>query len=68
MTFFAGGGRPPYVYSMTVVNLTTGMQLDPSTGTLAGTAPTMPFDYTFVIHADDADGNRVSGQYAIPVR
>jgi hypothetical protein len=55
------GGTAPYVYSVASGQLPTGVTLNPTTGTFAGT-PTVPGTYAFSVSVVDANG--ASGVFA----
>ena len=64
--FTAGGGSPPYVYSICQGVLPAGVILNPSTGLLSGT-PTNCGMYTFAVRAVDAKGASVRQHYQLTI-
>jgi hypothetical protein len=62
----AGGGTPPYKYTVTDGTLPTGLTLNPDTGIISGT-PTKTGPFTFTITVTDAQGATGSQTYTITV-
>ncbi len=60
------GGNTPYTIAITAGALPAGMALDLATGVLTGTPPTVGA-YAFTLDVLDANGSRVTGNYALKV-
>ena len=52
-TVYAGGGRPPYTFSVAAGSLPRGLKLDKKTGVISGT-PTRPGTSSFTLAVEDA--------------
>ena len=65
-TLTAVGGNPPYTFTVSSGTLPTGLTLNSSTGQISGTTTTNG-SFTFIIRADDPDGNNGYRTYVVKV-
>ena len=62
----ASGGTPPYVWTISGGSLAPGIQLQPTTGALAGTTR-QPGEYSFTAKVTDAASNSATQSFTLPV-
>jgi hypothetical protein len=64
--FSAGGGIPPFIWSIATGSLPPGVILDPASGSLSGT-PTAPGPYTFQVQVTDITKTSATSDGAINI-
>jgi parallel beta-helix repeat protein len=65
-TLTATGGVPPYTWSTTGGQLPTGLSVNPSTGTIAGT-PVSDGTFSFTTKVQDSSANSVSASFSLNI-
>ncbi len=65
-TLLAGGGTPPFTWSISSGQLPSGLTLDPSTGTISGT-PTATGSFSFTAQVNDVASGQASAPFTLNV-
>jgi hypothetical protein len=65
-TLQAGGGTPPYTWSVSSGQLPSGLTLDPSAGTISGT-PTATGSFSFTVQVKDVASGQASAPFSLTV-